>query len=109
MDDWAEIRYLHSTGKHSKREIARLVGVSRDTVDRATVVAEHLSDHVARTRAEPGCISFSVASTVDPMVWQVDECFQDSSALKAHQDRVAGSDWGRVTAGIERRYAIHGL
>lgn len=43
------------------------------------------------------------------MVWQVDECFQDSSALKAHQDRVTGSAWGRVTAGIERRYAIHGL
>ena len=82
--------------------------VCRDR-DQAAVVAEHLSDHVARTRAEPGCISFSVASTVDPMVWQVDECFQDSSALKAHQDRVAGSDWGRVTAGIERRYAIDGL
>nr|RZI34509.1 hypothetical protein BJQ95_03206 [Cryobacterium sp. SO1] len=66
------------------------------------------SNERVRTR-EPGCISFSVASTVDPMVWQVDECFQDSSALKAHQDHVAGSDWGRVTAGIERRYAIHGL
>lgn len=35
MDDWAEIRHLHSTGQHSKREIARLAGVSRGTVDRA--------------------------------------------------------------------------
>jgi transposase len=35
MDDWAKIRQLFSTGKHSKREIARLVGVSRGTVDRA--------------------------------------------------------------------------
>ena len=35
MDDWAEIRHLHSMGKHSKREIGRLVGVSRGTVDRA--------------------------------------------------------------------------
>lgn len=43
------------------------------------------------------------------MVWQVDECFQDSSAFKAHQDRVAGSAWGRATAGIERCYAIDGL
>ena len=82
--------------------------VCRDQ-DQAAVVAEHLSDHVARTRAEPGCISFRVAPTVDPMVWQVDECFQDSSALKAHQDRVAGSDWGRASAGIDRRYSIHGL
>nr|WP_104125714.1 DDE-type integrase/transposase/recombinase [Cryobacterium sp. Y57] len=38
MDDWAEIRHLHLTGKHSKREIARLVGVSRGTVDRALAV-----------------------------------------------------------------------
>jgi quinol monooxygenase YgiN len=82
--------------------------VCRDQ-DQAAVVAEHLSDHVARTRAEPGCISFSVASTDDPMVWQVNERFQDSSALKAHQDRVSGSAWGRVTEGIERRYAIDKL
>jgi len=35
MDDWAKIRQLFSTGEHSKREIGRLVGVSRGTVDRA--------------------------------------------------------------------------
>lgn len=77
--------------------------------DQAAVVAAHLPEHVARTRAERGCLSFSVTSTDDPMVWQVDECFQDSSAFKAHQDRVAGSAWGRATAGIERCYAIDGL
>ena len=35
LDDWAKIRHLFSTGKHSKRAIAQLVGVSRGTVDRA--------------------------------------------------------------------------
>lgn len=35
MDDWAEIRHLHSTEKVSKREIARRLSVSRGTVDRA--------------------------------------------------------------------------
>lgn len=35
MDDWARIRQLFSTGQHSKREIGRVVGVSRGTVDRA--------------------------------------------------------------------------
>ena len=35
MDDWAKIRQLFSTGQHSKREIGRIVGVSRGTVDRA--------------------------------------------------------------------------
>ena len=34
LDDWAKIRHLFSTGV-SKREIARLAGVSRGTVDRA--------------------------------------------------------------------------
>ena len=77
--------------------------------DQAAIVDAHLSDHVTRTRAEPGCISFSVTSTDDPLVWEVDEHFQDSSALKAHLDRVAGSAWGRVTEGIERRYAIDKL
>jgi len=38
LDDWAEIRHLRSMGQHSKREIARLVGVSRGTVDRALAV-----------------------------------------------------------------------
>jgi transposase len=35
LDDWAEIRHLHSTEKISKREIARRLSVSRGTVDRA--------------------------------------------------------------------------
>lgn len=35
LDDWAEIRHLFSTGKHSKREIGRIVGVSRGTVEPA--------------------------------------------------------------------------
>jgi transposase len=34
LDDWAKIRHLFSTGI-SKREIARIAGVSRGTVDRA--------------------------------------------------------------------------
>ncbi|WAP52881.1 hypothetical protein OL239_06980 [Arthrobacter sp. ATA002] len=35
MDNWAEIRHLFATVKHAKREIGRIVGVSRGTVDRA--------------------------------------------------------------------------
>jgi transposase len=35
LDDWAEIRHLHSTKKISKREVARRLSVSRGTVDRA--------------------------------------------------------------------------
>lgn len=35
LNEWAEIRQLSSTGKVSKREIARRLGISRGTVDRA--------------------------------------------------------------------------
>lgn len=53
MDDWAEIRHLFSTERMSKREIARRVGVSRGTVDRA--LAE---DRLPTYQREPSGSSF---------------------------------------------------
>ncbi|MDQ4503434.1 antibiotic biosynthesis monooxygenase [Sinomonas sp. ASV322] len=82
--------------------------VCRDDNDIAVVV-DHLERHIALTRAENGCVSFCVTPTDDPLVWQVEELFRDAGAFKAHQDRVASSEWGRATAGIERRYTIEGL
>jgi quinol monooxygenase YgiN len=72
----------------------------------AAVVVRHLPQHVALTRAEPGCLKFDVESTADPLVWQVIEQFVDRAAFEAHQARVAASEWGRVTSGIARDYAI---
>lgn len=77
--------------------------------DEAQLVAEYLPEHVTLTRAEPGCISFKVTPTDDPSVWRVDEHFEHELAFSAHQERVARSEWGRMTAGIERRYSIDGL
>lgn len=82
--------------------------VCRNTQD-VGIIAQHLDCHVTLTRAEAGCVSFSVTPTADPLVWQVDEHFRDAAAFKLHQDRVAGSTWGQATAGIERRYTIEGL
>ena len=79
-----------------------------DSPERARIVVEHLPLHVELTRAEPGCLSFEVAQTEDPLVWQVDELFQDAASFAAHQQRVAASEWGRATAGIERRYEVDG-
>ena len=53
LDDWAEIRHLFSTGKHSKREIGRIVGVSRGTVDRALE-----SDRAPKYQRAAGVSSF---------------------------------------------------
>ena len=79
------------------------------TPAQADAVAQHLPQHVALTRAEPGCLRFDVVPLADGTTWQVDEVFASPAAFRAHQVRVAGSGWGRATAGIERRYAVEGL
>ena len=79
------------------------------TEDQAGTVREHLQLHLALTRAEPGCRSFNVTRTSNPLMWQVEEHFEHASAFEAHQERVASSEWGHATAGIERRYSVIGL
>lgn len=76
--------------------------------DEAALVRQHLPRHYNLTHAEPGCLSFEVQPTADPLVWQVEEEFLDLGAFEAHQARVAASEWGIATAGIERRYRIEG-
>jgi|SRR6478672_13810863 len=46
-----------------------------------TVVAQHLPLHIKLTRAEQGCLSFEVKPTQNPLVWQVDEQFQDAASF----------------------------
>lgn len=47
--------------------------------------------------------------TEDRLVWRVEEVFDDAASFRRHQERVRGSEWGIVTAGIERDYCITGL
>lgn len=68
-----------------------------------------LGRHIELTRAELGCVSFTVEQTADPYVWQVDEVFTDEAAFSRHQERALASEWGQGTAGIERRYTVEGL
>lgn len=79
------------------------------TQDQADIVRNHLPLHLALTRAEPGCRSFDVITTSNPLIWQVEERFEHAAAFGAHQKRVASSEWGQATAGIERRYSVLGL
>ncbi|ASN51688.1 antibiotic biosynthesis monooxygenase [Sinomonas sp. R1AF57] len=81
--------------------------ICRDS-NEAALVVRHLPRHVALTRAEAGCVSFRVEPSADPLVWEVEELFSDPEAFAVHQERVAGSEWGRVTAAIERRYTVEG-
>lgn len=79
------------------------------SAEQADLVEQHLPLHVELTRAEPGCRSFEVTQTADPLVWSVAEHFESERAFQLHQHRVAASEWGRLTAGIERRYSVDGL
>jgi quinol monooxygenase YgiN len=72
----------------------------------ARAVMMGLPAHVRLTRAEPGCLSFDVVPTEDPLIWQVDEAFADRAALDGHQARAAGTDWAALTKDIARDYVI---
>ncbi|MGW9114554.1 putative quinol monooxygenase [Microbacterium sp. NPDC055683] len=76
------------------------------SAEEAGIVSRHLPRHVELTRAEPGCLSFDVTASADPLVWDVSERFADRAAFDAHQARVAASGWGRATAGIRRDYVV---
>ncbi len=69
------------------------------------VVDLYLDDHIALTRAEPGCLKFEV--TPDPKdsnKWHVSEVFESEEAFEAHQTRAKTSEWGQVSAPLERRF-----
>jgi len=74
--------------------------------EEAEIVRQFLPDHVRLTKAEPGCISFDVAQTEDPLVWRVEESFVDKLAFEAHQTRTRSSDWGSATSAIRREFKI---
>ena len=76
------------------------------TPKEAETVRTHLPAHEVLSRAEPGCISFEVTATDDPLVWHVAEQFSSEEAFAAHQRRVAESEWGLATAGISREYRV---
>jgi hypothetical protein len=59
----------------------RLRGVLRCTsTEEVETVKRHLPEHTRLTRVEPGCLSFDVSQTDDPLVWKVAESFVDMVA-----------------------------
>ena len=75
--------------------------------ERLAAVIRALPDHVALTRAEPGCLAFSVTPSPDhPGRFLVSEIFASQAAFEAHQLRAKSSAWAEVTAGLPRHYTI---
>ncbi|QIN28799.1 putative quinol monooxygenase [Brevibacterium luteolum] len=77
--------------------------------DEAAAVRRHLPEHVALTRAEPGCLRFAVEPTEDPLIWTVSELFVDRAAFEEHQLRVRSSPWFEATSEIARDYVVETL
>lgn len=87
----------------------RLSGFLRcASAEDAEIVKRHLPDHIRLTRAEPGCLSFEVLQTDDPLLWRVDELFADRAAFDFHQQRTRASAWFTATSTIPRDYEIFG-
>lgn len=75
--------------------------------DRLAAVTAALPDHIALTRAEPGCLAFAVTPSPDyPGRFLVSEVFANRAAFDAHQARAKASAWAEVTAGLKRHYTI---
>ena len=70
------------------------------------IVRDHLDQHIRLSRAEPGCLSFEVAQTADPLIWSVEESFVNQAAFDAHQTRTKASRWFAATAHIRREYRV---
>ncbi len=76
------------------------------TQDEQAAVNRHLADHIAFTRAEPGCLMFEVTPTDDPMVFEVMEAFRTRADFDAHQARTRESAWFAATRGILRDFRL---
>lgn len=75
----------------------------------ADVVRAHLAEHIRLTRAEPGCLTFYITETDDPLTFEVMESFRDRAAFDAHQLRTRDSAWFAATRGILRDFVVEEL
>lgn len=78
--------------------------------ERIADIRAALPEHIRLTRAEPGCLSFSVTEHPDIAGrFDVAEEFTDAAAFEAHQTRAGGSDWAKISESIPRDYKVTGL
>ncbi|WP_295046118.1 GNAT family N-acetyltransferase [uncultured Paracoccus sp.] len=88
-----------------KRPMFALSGrlICRDAGQMMTALSL-LPEHIALSRAEPGCLQFDLWQDEDPMVWHLSELFVDADAFAVHGKRTQDSAWGREGAGIGRDF-----
>jgi len=73
--------------------------------ERIAQVREALAEHIKLTRAEAGCIYFSVDPCPDVEGrFLVSETFIDEAAFKFHQERAGSSPWAEASKDVPRDY-----
>jgi quinol monooxygenase YgiN len=75
----------------------------------AAAVRWNVSDHIALSRAEPGCLSFDITATDDPLIFEVMESFQTRTDFDAHQACTRASPWFEATRAILRDFRVEEL
>jgi quinol monooxygenase YgiN len=76
------------------------------TSDDVALVLALLPEHIRLSRAELGCLGFSVSQSTDPLIWVLDETFADSTAFEAHQTRTRASEWFDATRHLGRDFLV---
>ena len=85
----------------------RLTGtLNCTTEDDLKIVEAYLPEHTRLSRAEPGCLSFTVTQSDDPLIWHLDETYTDQAAFEAHQIRNRASLWWQKSQGLIRDFQI---
>jgi len=70
-------------------------------------VKEALPLHIKLTQQEKGCLVFKVMEDkLNKNIFNVYEEFTSKQSFEAHQNRVQGSEWGRLTKYCDRHYQI---
>ncbi len=73
-------------------------------------VIEELPNHITLTRQETGCLVFEVSQDNDDLNrFYVYEEFANKKAFELHQQRARNSNWGKISASVERHYEISSI
>jgi quinol monooxygenase YgiN len=72
-------------------------------------IRAHVAEHIRLSRAEPGCLTFDIFETDDPLVWEVMEAFRTRADFDAHQARTRDSLWFQATRSILRDFRVEEL
>ncbi len=76
------------------------------TPEDAAAVARLRVERIRVARGGAGCVSFDIAPTDDPLVWEVMESFRTRADFDAHQARTRASEWFAATANCLRDYVV---